>query len=128
MRPKTGISARQERAILALLTAGSVEKAATLAGVARATLWRWSRSDAAFQRAYREARARAFSDVTARLQQTALKAATTLEAIAGDSKAPATARVLACRTILEFSVARMQVEDMEGRLRDLEEAATAAGR
>ena len=51
-----GLTARQRRAVLALLEAPSAEAAAAAVGVASSTLWRW-RQTPAFQRAFQDARA-----------------------------------------------------------------------
>jgi AcrR family transcriptional regulator len=62
------LGAKQEAAVLAMLTARSVEDAARSAGVAPRTLYRWLK-EKDFDAAYREARRAAFSQAIARLQQ-----------------------------------------------------------
>jgi hypothetical protein len=128
MQPQAEITPQQEQAILALLTSGGIEQAAAACGVSRTTLWRWSTQDQAFQDAYRAARARAFSMGTAALQQLTLTAVKVLKVVMRNSKAAPTARVLAARSVLEFSERRIALEDVESRLSALERAADTSGR
>jgi len=62
LRPK------QQEAILALLTNGTVEQAARAVNITPRTLYRWLQ-EPLFHKAYRKARRDAFGQGTARLQQ-----------------------------------------------------------
>lgn len=95
------LSANQERAIVALLAAPSLETAAERCGLSVRTLWRYLQ-DSRFEEAYRKARRHQVSAATARLQCAAEKAVTALEEIAMDNGASASARVSACRVFLDM--------------------------
>src|SRR5213594_4109683 len=86
------LGARKDRAIAALLSHGSKERAAQEAGVHPATLWRWQQ-DPQFQRALRKARRESFSHCLGRLQQASTTAVETLLGIMTDEAAPAGSRV-----------------------------------
>lgn len=107
-----------EKAIAALLTAPSVEKAAKAAGLSKATLLRWMQ-EAAFQQAYREARRRVVEATIGRLQSVTAEAVKALHA-ALTCTTP-TVRVSAARAILEFSFRSVELMDLEERLAALEQ-------
>jgi hypothetical protein len=115
------LSARQEKALLALLTHPTVEQAAHAASVGLRTLWTWLK-DPAFAEAYRAARREAVSRALARLQQGVSNAVSTLQAITADETAPTPARVSAAKIILELAVKSVELEDLEARLSTLERA------
>jgi hypothetical protein len=79
-----------------------------------------------FQTAYREARRAAFSQSIARLQQASSAAATTLHKIMLDVNTPASARVRAADSVLDHAKHAIELEDVEARVRGLEQAADAA--
>jgi hypothetical protein len=108
--------------ILALLEHARVDQAAAAAGVSEATMWRRLR-DPNFQEALREARREAFSRAIARLQQAGSAAAATLLRIMCDNKAPGATRVRAAVSVLEMAFRGIELEDMQGRIRRLEELA-----
>src|ERR1700733_8391034 len=89
LREKLG--GKKEAAILALLTARSVEDAARMADAAPRSLHRWLK-EPEFQRAYREARRAAYGQATARLQQSTSAAVSTLLKVMIDPASPASAR------------------------------------
>ncbi len=62
------LSRKEETAISALLTQGTLAEAASLAGIGEATLRRWLQRDD-FQAAYRHARRQAGSQAVAHLQR-----------------------------------------------------------
>jgi hypothetical protein len=115
-------SRKEERMILALLEHARVDQAAAAAGVSEATMWRRLR-DPNFQEALREARREAFSRAIARLQQAGSEAAATLLRIMCDNKAPGATRVRAAVSVLEMAFRGIELEDMQGRIRRLEELA-----
>jgi hypothetical protein len=115
-------SRKEERMILALLEHARVDQAAVAAGVSEATMWRRLR-DQNFQEALREARREAFSRAIARLQQAGSAAAATLLRIMCDNKAPGATRVRAAVSVLEMAFRGIELEDMQVRIRRLEELA-----
>ena len=112
-------SRQKEAAILALLTAPTIDAAAQLAKVSSPTLWRWLQ-ERDFQDSYRKARREALSQATARLSRASSLAVTALEDIVKDLKAPAAARLTAARTILELGFKSFEIDDIERRLASLE--------
>src|ERR1700733_7875560 len=113
---------KQEEAIVALLTQRNVEEAARAAGIGARTLLRWLKLPE-FQNAYRQARREAFGQSIARLQQATSAAATTLLKIMIDASAPASVRVRAADSIFNHAAKAIEIEDIEGRLSELERAA-----
>ena len=91
---KAKIGAKQEAAILALLSSKNVEEAARAAGVTSRTLYRWM-SEADFGAAYRAARRQAYGQSISRLQQGSTAAATTLLKVMVDPTTPPSTRVRA---------------------------------
>lgn len=116
---------KQEEAIAALLTQRNVEEAAKSIGVAPKTLLRWMQIPE-FKAAYREARRSAYGQAIARLQQGTSAAATTLLKTLIDPNAPASVKVRAAEAIFNHSSKAIEIEDIEVRIRALEEAAANA--
>lgn len=96
------LGARQARAIHALLTGASVDKAAKDAHIGKTTLSRWLK-DKAFRAAYQAAQQRAQGWTQHRLQHLAAKAVQTLEEILEDTTLPASTKVEAARTVLTLA-------------------------
>ena len=109
----------QERAIVALLSHANTRTAAKAVGVDEATLWRWLQ-DEDFHAAYMTIRRESVSLSIARLQQSTMEAVNTLKAITKDKKAPASARVMAARSIIEYSFKAVQIEDLAARVAEIE--------
>jgi transposase-like protein len=110
---------KREAAILALLSARSVEDAAHAADIPPRTLYRWLKQPE-FANAYRKARHETFAQSTARICQMASAAVTTLGKIMVDSALPAASRVRAADSILSHAVRAMEIEDIDARLAELE--------
>jgi len=111
---------QQELAISGLLERPTIAEAATFAGIGEATIYRWLRSDTAFQEAYRQARRAVLHHATTRLQKVCAKAVDTLEAVLTDSSSPAPARVTAAKAILELAYRAVELEDLDERISRLE--------
>jgi hypothetical protein len=118
----TKFNRKMEAAVAALLTQKNQEEAARTAGISVATLLRWQKLPE-FQKAYREAKQGAHRQSSARLQQAAPAAVTTLVKTILDANTPASVRVRAAECILNHSMKAIELEDIEGRLADLERAA-----
>jgi hypothetical protein len=119
------LGGKREAAILALLTARSIEDAARTAGVPPRTLHRWL-LEPEFDAAYRKARRNAFAQATARLQQATGAAVSTLLKIMVDMNAPASTRVRAADSVLDHASKAIEIEDVEVRVAALEQAAELA--
>ena len=113
------IDRKQEQAIAALLTFPTVGEAATSCGINEATLRRWM-LDTAFSAAYADARRACMQNAVGALQQSTSAAVSALTAICGDTTAPASSRVSAARSILEFGFRGVEMLDIEARLSALE--------
>jgi hypothetical protein len=116
------LSAKKEAAILALLTARSIDDAARTAEVPPRTLYRWLQ-EPEFDAAYRKARRAAFAQATARLQQATGAAVATLLKIMVDTNAPPSTRVRAADSVLDHATKAVEIEDVEVRVAALEQAA-----
>jgi transposase-like protein len=116
------LGAKQEAAILALLTARSIEEAARTANVPPRTLYRWL-NEPEFSAAYLKAKRAVSAQSNARLQQASGAAVTTLLKLIVDNGVPAAVRARAAYYILTLSAKAMETEDIEARLTELERAA-----
>jgi hypothetical protein len=115
------LSAKQLKAIEALLTEPSTTAAAAAAGVSPATLFRWL-NDPVFDQAYKAARTRLLESTLTRLQSVSADAVQTLHTTLTDPLAQAPARVSAARAILEFSLKAREQLELQDRLAALEKA------
>ena len=113
------LTAKQERALVALLHCGEVRAAASDAGVGETSLWRWLQTPE-FQTRYKAARRQLVENALAQLQSDCAVAARVLREVAEDKTATATARVSAARAIIEQSVAAIQLTDLMERIEALE--------
>jgi hypothetical protein len=118
----TKFNRKMEAAVAALLTQKNQEEAARATGISVATLLRWQKLPE-FQKAYREAKQAAHRQSSARLQQAAPAAVTTLVKTILDANTPDSVRVRAAECILNHSMKAIELEDIECRLAELERAA-----
>ena len=108
----SGSTRKQEKAISALLTQPTIEKAALAANIGSRTLYRWLRTPE-FKEAFDRARLDAFSQTMARLQQASSPAATILLKVALDAKTPASVRVRAADSILGHALRAAAIQAVE---------------
>ncbi len=120
MQHQTALRRNQARAVLALLSERTMEDAAAAAGVHRATLWRWAQ-EPIFRTAVANARRDVFSSTVNRLVMASTVAVDTLQTICGDPAVQPSVRVSAASSVLEHTRRAMEVDDLAGRLDDLEE-------
>ena len=118
------LGAKQEAAILALLSSRNVEEAARAASVNQRTLFRWMK-EPAFNAAYRAARRAAFGQSVGRLQQASSAAVSTLLKVMVDPGTPASTKVRAADSVLAHTIKAMETDDIEVRVTALEQAAEA---
>ena len=111
----------QERAIVALLSHSTIKSAAKAIGIDDATLWRWLQ-DKEFHTAYMSFRRESVRQSIARLQQFSTEAVSTLRTIMKDKTAPASARVVAAKSIIDYSLKAVELEDLADRVAQLESA------
>jgi AcrR family transcriptional regulator len=113
------LNTKQGRGIVALLANPKLKDAAEAAGVSEATLWRWLQ-DKDFHTAYMKARRDAVQGAIARLQSISVEAVETLHEIMSDKTALVFARVTAARTILDYAMKGIELEDLAERVAELE--------
>jgi len=111
---------KKEEAIAALLSQRSIEEAARVAGVAAKTLYRWLEVPE-FQDAYLQARRQVCFQANARLQQASGAAASIMLTLMLDTNVPASSRLRAADSVLDRGAKGIEQEDLEMRLRRLEE-------
>lgn len=120
------LTARQEKAIVALLAEPTIARAATAAGVGERTLHKWIRQPD-FGAAYRRARREAFAQAIAGAHRLAAAAVQTLARIMLDTAAPYPSRVAAASALLRFSREAIELDDIAGRVEALEAGLEVAG-
>lgn len=114
------LTAKQERALVALLSTGGIKEAAELCAVNESTMWRWLQLPT-FQTRYRAARRQVVETAIAQLQADCSIAVRVLREVAEDGEAPASSRVAAAKTILDQSVSAIELMDLQERIERLEE-------
>jgi hypothetical protein len=119
---KNGISAKQKRAIAALLTTRDARAAAKQANVGERTLYRWLAEDDAFKRALSKAEGRAIDAAARRLISLQGTAIDTLKNVLDDAEASATVRLRAAQAVLDYLLKLRELRNIEQRLTALEEA------
>ena len=123
--PSNGLTTKQERAIIALLSEPTIAKAADAAQVAQRTLNRWLELPA-FNAGYMRARRAAFSQAIALTQRYAPLAVNTLAQMMADKGTSTSARVAAAVAVLRFGREGIELEDLEARVAALEGRGTTA--
>ena len=116
------LTAKQRKAVEALLTTGEVAAAAQAAGVSRDTLYRWLKQPA-FLAAVREAEARALDDLSRLLVRLGRTATATLAKAMGDPSAPWATRVRAADAALGRLLQLRELATLESRVAELERLA-----
>ncbi|MDX2040508.1 MAG: hypothetical protein SF097_04625 [Acidobacteriota bacterium] len=114
-----GLTAKEAKAIEALLTASTIQKAAKTAGVSYTQLRRWLEQPV-FAEAYRRARTVVFETTLAGLQSVTSDAIETLRTIMRDKSTAASVRVNAAGKLLDAGVRSRELLDTESRLAELE--------
>jgi hypothetical protein len=110
----------REKAVSALLSEKTIERAAKKCNVTRQTMHRWLK-DAEFRAAYMEAKAEMLRTATRSLTRNSAKAAETLAKIfMGKPKPNQSANVSAATATLRLALDAFALEDLEERLRRLE--------
>ena len=115
------MTAKMQKALVALLTNPTKEKAAAAAGITSKTL-RGYLADPEFQAEYKKAFAGLVEDVTRQTQQALAPAVSTLREITEDETENSPARISAARSILEYGLKLTEQTDILTRLEELEAA------
>jgi hypothetical protein len=111
----------RERAIACLLSTASIVKAAKECGISRGTLQRWMHEDSEFQSEFLAAKASLLKLATTKLVSSSLEAAVTLKKVFRDRKSSPAARVMGATQNLKLALQAFEFEDLEARIRKLEE-------
>ncbi len=114
------LTPKQHKTVAALLASPTITLAAAAVGVGERTIHTWL-SEPAFAEAYRAARRDAVGQAVTRLQQVSSAAVAVLVQVMADKDNPASTRMSAAKTVLEFSFRAVEIEDIQARLTALEE-------
>ncbi len=117
----SGLSAKQETAVAALLTEATIGGAAAKVGVTERTLHRWL-DDPDFAEAYRAARREAVQQAISRLQQVSTHAVTVLLSLMADQTVAPGVRLWAAEKVLDLALRTVELEDLQQRIEALEQA------
>ncbi len=117
------LSAKQEQAILALIdTGGVIAEAAARVRVNESTLWRWLQ-EPKFRSAYRGRRSLVVEGAIAQLQNNCVSATQVLRDVMMDETVPASARITAAKSVIEFAINAVTMTDLLERVEELERIA-----
>ncbi|MFJ5625578.1 phBC6A51 family helix-turn-helix protein [Peribacillus loiseleuriae] len=111
---------KQEKVIMALLTEPTHSQAAKKAGVGETTLYRWL-DDEEFNKAFKDARRKAFSQSISHLQQATASAVETLKDVMENEESPASSRVSAAKTVLEMAFKAYEMEDLVAQIDEMQQ-------
>ena len=117
--PLSGLSIKQERAIIALINEPNVPKAAEKAEVGERTLYRWLKLPN-FKAELRTARRESFTQAIAMCNRYAPLAINAMAKVISDSDAPHHAKVAAAAAILKFAREGIELDDLAARVEQLE--------
>jgi hypothetical protein len=118
----SGLTPKQDQAIIALLNEPTISKAAGTLGVSERTIHRWL-EDETFHRAFRKARREAFAQAIAVTQRYTPVAVHTLAKVMTDGSVQASARVSAATNLLRFGREALELDDLAARIEALEHEA-----
>ena len=113
-----------EKILAALVTAGSVRTAASVAGVSESTV-RNRLKDADFRAAYEAIKSELLQGATAAMLSKLETATETISDVMNDAENPANVRVSAADSLLRHCLRYLATADIERRLSALEEAQAA---
>ena len=113
------MTAKKLRALQALLSTQTRREAAEQAGISESTLRRYF-SDADFRAEYQECVSEIIADATLLAQRSLRSSLETLRDISEDDTEPSSARIAACRSLLEYGLRLTEIRDLSERLEELE--------
>jgi|SRR6266545_991893 len=112
-----GLTARQHKALAALISEPSIRKAAEASGVPERTLYAWLK-DPAFDAEYRLMRREAAQQAIALVQKYSGSAAATLVQLMSSSH-PAAIRLAAASKVIDLALRTVEIEDLRDELERL---------
>lgn len=113
------MTTRQKKALAALISEPTKGAAAQKAGISEDTLRRYL-ADPEFQKAYQAAFSGLVTQATKQAQQSLSPAIDVLREILLDKEQPASARISACRSMLEYGLRLTEITDIMRTLEELE--------
>lgn len=113
---------KKDKALQALLSCGTLQEAAELAGVAPRSIYTWLREDPAFRSAYDNMKSSCLQNIADKTASNAAAAVDTLKTIMSDDSNTAGARTNAARILLDNYVRLVELVDFEQRLSAVEES------
>lgn len=116
------LSAKQKKAIAALLTAGTVARAAKVCRIGERTIFRWLNEDETFKAELQRAGDELIGATVRQLSDAAGLAVITLRTIITDRAAPSGSRVRASAVVLGSMLRVKEQLDLEQRIAALEAA------
>ncbi len=125
LTPGSPLTAKQRKAVEALLATGEVSEAASTVGISRETLHRWLR-DPPFVEAVRAAEAQALDDLSRMLVRLGRTAAGTLAKAMSDAATTVATKVRAADATLGRLLQLRELATLEARVAELERAAGIA--
>jgi len=125
MKKAKGLTGRQAKGIIALVECGFIESASRDSGIGRTTFYEWMK-DRTFTAELERARRMAFTDGLAVMKGATERAAGILLALLESRNE--TTRRLTAGMILEFSMKANEAQDIEARIKKLEDALILPGR
>lgn len=113
---------KQEKFIISLMSKATTEEAIKDAGINRSTAYKYLR-DPEFSNEYRRIRRETMQQVTSKLQKASLTAVETLLDVMADKEmSTSSARVQASKAVLENAYKGIEMDDLQQRIEQLEEA------
>ena len=114
------LDADQQEILTAVLTAPTRQEAADTLAISRTTLWRRLR-DPELAAILKEIHDDSRKAANTRLMHAAESVVGVLYELASDPRVPAYSRVSACRAILDYAYKSYEDEEIDARIRELEE-------
>ena len=116
------MTARQKKALAALISSPTIKAAAKTSGIGYTTIRRWLKEDEAFVQAYRDAAAEVMDDAVFLARNSITPALLTLRQIISDKGQNGAVRSQASRTLLEYGARLTERADVLERLDKLEKS------
>ena len=116
--PKSRLNAKQEKALVALVSNATQLEAAAAAGVDESTVWRWMQLPY-FRERLEAMRHDALAGAIGQIQTNSTEAAAALLAIVNDPKAAPSARVAASKAVLDFALRSVENDKLARELDEL---------
>jgi len=114
------LTAKQHKALEALLSGATKADAATIAGVHQKTLWRWMNEDVLFWDTLQNESRKTVFDSTRRLTAAMDTAVTVMVEVMEDTETPAAVRLRAAQVVTETALKLIETSDILRRLDELE--------